>query len=830
MTSAKENLIKNWASFLGGFLTLSLGILVLITWYLDTTTKTSLPFHFVTVQFSTAASLIISGISIMFLDVHYRKWALGFSFIALIITLSASLYYLFNVDFGLELLMPHYRASTPIEHLGRMALNTSISLAVANLAIIFLSSKKHEVYTGIAIILSAAASTLSLISLIGHISNVELSFTLLNFSRVSILSGLMSFIFSISVFLYAVKYFAGSKLKNLSLPIAMFIVILSVTVTMWQTFRAQTHFSLQRYSVEKLEHLQYTFDESIQKEFEIFERMANRWEALQEFPSKVWYIDAEDHINKTAGINEIALYNKDLEREKVALRHPDSTFDFAKALTPSDINRLKNEETVGKPLENKKYLSLYFPLVVNREFLGFIAAEIDLVALLKYEIKFLRLSKYKVALYFEDEDLFNEGQDYVGVTKPIYADVASKYGPWRIKLTLTGDVNLSGFGFSSIHNLVLITGIFISILTGTLVFFGQSLTKQKEYLEDSNLQLEEASKRAVAANAAKGTFLATMSHEIRTPLNAVIATAELLQESDPTETQKKYLNRVISSSTLLLELISNILDFSKIEAGDLVLQKEPIDVLAIIKNVATDLTLKNKNKEVDIFVECPSESLPNLILDPVRLQQVISNLANNALKFTEKGHIILRLLIKSQSKDSVLIRFEVEDTGIGISTTNKEKIFTKFTQVEDTLTRKYGGVGLGLSICKKLVGIMEGEIGESGEESKGAIFWVELSFKTEEDEEALIPYSLEGKSILLIDEREIEAQILKRYLSDWGAKVFDSKDSKECDITLSSAINETYENKTVLIYDLGINPDMRRKAGVIFRPILPNELYKSLIG
>jgi two-component system sensor histidine kinase/response regulator len=236
-------------------------------------------------------------------------------------------------------------------------------------------------------------------------------------------------------------------------------------------------------------------------------------------------------------------------------------------------------------------------------------------------------------------------------------------------------------------------------------------------------QLLEAKIASDDANKAKGDFLANMSHEIRTPMNAVIGMAHLALKTRLTPKQRDYLNKIQASTNSLLGIINDILDFSKIEAGKLDMEAVEFDLSETLDNVANVITVKaqeKENLEVLFFLD---SRIPNFLVgDPLRLNQILVNLGNNAVKFTEQGEIVLTNKIVERSDEKITLQFSMRDTGIGMTAEQRANLFQAFSQADTSTSRKYGGTGLGLTISKRLVNMMGGEIWVESEPGKGSTF------------------------------------------------------------------------------------------------------------
>lgn len=240
--------------------------------------------------------------------------------------------------------------------------------------------------------------------------------------------------------------------------------------------------------------------------------------------------------------------------------------------------------------------------------------------------------------------------------------------------------------------------------------------------------LEQAKEDAEAANRAKSAFLANMSHELRTPMNGVLGMAHIIRRGGVTPKQADQLDMLEASGKHLVEIINAILDISKIEAGKVTLEQTELYLGAIVTDIATMLTPSAEIKNLKLYVETPPEAY-RLIGDSTRLKQALLNYAGNAIKFTEQGHVILRSLVEEETAHDVLIRFEVEDTGIGVDPEVADKLFHAFEQADSSTTRKYGGTGLGLVITKSLAELMGGEAGVSSTLGTGSTFWFTARLK-----------------------------------------------------------------------------------------------------
>ena len=302
------------------------------------------------------------------------------------------------------------------------------------------------------------------------------------------------------------------------------------------------------------------------------------------------------------------------------------------------------------------------------------------------------------------------------------------------------------------------------------------LTLQRRRMLDN---LITARKKAEEAAFSKQQFMSTMSHEIRTPLNEVIGITNLLFQSNPREDQMDFINTLRFSANHLLSLVNDILDYNKMEAGKIVFEKTEFDLASMLDDIKRSYSHRALEKGIYFALEKSPDLPVTLIGDPIRLNQILSNLLSNAMKFTSRGGVTLKASVRDRQDGKAVVEFSVADTGIGIPRNKQEEIFESYAQASADTTRKYGGTGLGLAICKRLVDLQGGNIWVNSEPDKGSVFTFSIEYSVPAAEpKAAEPggasdsmKGLTGKRILVAEDNKINFFVANKFLESWGVIV-----------------------------------------------------------
>ncbi len=418
--------------------------------------------------------------------------------------------------------------------------------------------------------------------------------------------------------------------------------------------------------------------------------------------------------------------------------------------------------------------------------------------------------------------------------------------------------------YSGIIRITLIIGGILSAIIVYTFFWAYRLKKEINRRKKVELALLDAKKASDEANSAKSIFLARMSHEIRTPLNAITGMAYLMKKTTLSDIQEKYVKRLTDASHNLSEVINDILDFSKIESGEMRLEKIPFNLDRILDKVSNILNSKAVEKGLEFIIHKETRIPDNFLGDPTRISQVLINLINNAIKFTDRGEIFVNLQLLSEDTENVIVRFSIKDTGIGIPKNKMGNLFNPFDQLDSSTTRKYGGTGLGLAISKNIVTLMGGEIGVESIEGVGSDFYFTVPLSKDRNSTSEIEVqktfpALDHIKTIVVDDNKISEQIIKEYLESFriksrsvrsGAEVLSAVGKEDFDLLIiSHSLSDIdgfelcehihqmklEKDPKIIFVTNSVREDIYNSAKsvgidyIMLKPIIPSVLYDSII-
>jgi len=511
----------------------------------------------------------------------------------------------------------------------------------------------------------------------------------------------------------------------------------------------------------------------------------------------------EDH-----NIRSVVIYGK---RETILSQSgpkmlPLKTLENHLPTSPSSSHKIERQNTFTRNTnESVRIISPIYSEAGSKEPTGWIEVEVDSsnTIIAKYQATLLILIVVFIALVINIYGTFRYSREISTSLRHVIQSISSMISgklDTHIPENSYGELKELQEGINALSH---------SILAGhkelqqNVDQASEDLRETLETIEIQNIELDLARKEALEASRIKSEFLANMSHEIRTPLNGVIGFTNLLLKSQLNHSQRDYLDTIQKSSESLLAIINDILDFSKIEAGKLVLDHTPLNLSEVVSDVLTMLAPMAYDKKLEQASLFYSDVPQHILGDPLRLKQILTNLVNNAIKFTEQGDITIRVMLDEIKDDIAVIKITVSDTGIGLSKDQQQHLFSAFRQADTTTARRFGGTGLGLVISKHLVEQMRGQIGVDSSPNEGSTFW--FTFRAEIDasnEESDVLVEDNQYHVVLFDENATVRNALKNTLQKQKYKVTECKKLSETQAMLSAEQAEELPS-TVII---GISP------------------------
>lgn len=825
-------MIKSSVSYTFGLALCILSGIVLFGWFTSNETLIRIRPEFTAMTFNTALCFFLMGAGIFFLPTKWQCVPRLTASVVTIITFITLNQYLLGLNLKIDQFFFRYNLETPMINPGRISELTAITILLGSIALYLLSFKGHIVSLFFVLFLSCFAISMPAASLIGYLTGFEGNIEAFMYARMALHTALASLLMGLALLVNAIVDTTGTRLQLHALSLATVLSTVIATVAVWRLIYVKDLMTAQTTALFRANDIKNVVNNLLSEDMFALRRYTERWEVLGGYSDSLWNVDGLNYINDLNALTSMQVIDKNYTIIKQTGKFTHTKFAFQDEF--KQVENTVNQGQIGYAYSAyRNQLDVYFPIFKNGQVVQFLFAAINMDELFRSAIAAGENFSYKIIITYKNRVVFSdEGEKSPIIGAPITTTLAENALPFEMRLYITkASVERTSL---QINLLVLVLGGTLSVLTGGIVYYALRAKMKQDLLDSLNSNLEIARNKAQQASIAKGAFLATMSHEIRTPLNAVIGTIQILGETQIDDTQRKYINRINTSSRALLNLINDILDYSKIEAGNLKFENEPFNFIDIAQGVCEGFLTKCSAKQIGLYLDVPEQPLLNVMGDAHRLEQVLMNLINNAVKFTEKGSITLK--IHHQQKDPATSTFhcEIIDTGIGISPQNQQKLFQRFSQVEVSDARKFGGVGLGLSISKGIIERLQGQIGVKSEEGKGATFWFDVSFATQSPQDPPVQYNLENAPILLINSDQKTTEVLQKYLSAWSTslKTEFTEDLSGIQLAIISTdqhdIIEKVKQKNIPILYLENANTQQIGEDLIPQPIAPKSLFEAI--
>ncbi len=724
--------VVRFTAVLAGVATLALGLIVLVGWHVGNRTLIQVLPQFVPMQYNTALGFAFSGLALTMLAVGRPGIAIFFGGITSLIGGLTLVEYICGVSLGIDELFMVHSITTKTSHPGRMAPNTAVCFLLFGVASILGWWRWNAIrFSMLTVVLGSLTFGLAVVALSGYLAQLETAYGWGNLTRMAVHTSIGFIVASLGLlcWIWSGEDGAHGWLPRW-IPIPTAVGVLTAALSLWQAVAAEG----QRI------HQQHEDVTSLSSLATIILVVGT---LLAVALSLVVY------LAQRAAVRSVELQtHRDLLEETVKERtgELEQSLDKSKQYA-AELNRSRSLihgllDATDSVIYVKDLDGRY--ILVNEEWSRVVARSSEAtIGLTDFDFQ-----PQGVAQALVDNDrLVVDGR------KAVRFEETPDDGP-DARTFLSNKFPL----FDAEGKVYALGGISTDI---------SELKRQGEALQQARHDADEA-------NRAKSDFLANMSHEIRTPMNGIMGMTELALGTELNKEQREFLVTIESSAESLLSLINDILDFSKIEAKKLELDPTEFELRERIGETLSTLAARVHDKGLELAFEIDHD-VPELLMGDVhRIRQILINLLGNAIKFTEQGEILLRINLVRQTEQTVMLRFAVSDTGIGLAAEKLQTIFQPFEQADVSTTRKYGGTGLGLAICVRLVELMEGEMSVESELGSGTTFsfTAELGFGSQSSKKpSAVPIAqLQGLHVLVVDDNQTNRRILTVMLENWGMR------------------------------------------------------------
>ena len=780
-----------------------LGITVICGWHLHIPLLLQIHPSFVPMQYNTALGFILSALCLTGLLKNHLALTVGSSVILLLLGCLTLLQYPTGVNLGIDELFMLHDLTEKTSHPGRMAPNSAVCFILTALFFILAHGKKTR--NSLLPVLSASLlMSLSCVAFFGYLSDIETAHGWGKMTRMALHTSAGFIVIALGLLTALWKAEVRDQPIPHWTPQLIIVFGLTSTLVLMQAIKAENRKKLTNEVELHCSMISDKIQIAMEGQFKAMERMADRWNSRNGTPYNEWIIDATNYINHFSGFEYIKRLDSSFNVvHSVAHNESQEKGKFRKFAynSKASLSLL--------PTESKKVVAV-LPLFSHGSSDGFFAASYNLEELISSR-NFLDAEEnlLGVRLFAEDKELFRinypENNDGLELSKELI--LADKKYTLRVK---PGKKYIKNF-HPEIYTVLLVLGLLTSLTISLISFFwlklydsekelkvsDKKIKKSLKEIEKQKSELKKAWENAEVASQSKSEFLANMSHEIRTPLTAILGYLDLIKENKLEKKVLKDVKIIENNSRHLLTIINDILDLSKIEAGKLEIEMMPFSVFELNREIELLLRSKSREKGIDLIVDWQLPIPEQVASDPTRIRQVLLNLLGNSVKFTHKGYVKLET---SWNRESSELVFRIKDSGIGMTGEQLEHIFESFQQADNSITRKYGGSGLGLTITERLTKMLNGRIAVASELNKGTEFTVTLKIEnwgkllhekpkisSKSRTGGLSQVPLQGK-VLLVDDNMTNLTLISKILKKMKLDV-------ECCMNGQEALNLALKDK-----------------------------------